>query len=308
MLSEQSILILGSSSFLAKAFFSRAQLENWTVWTMSRSGSTTNSEKHFQGDCFDFGFLKRVIDTVNPTVVLSFVGGVGMNEMAFSQLRRLNVKILEYLGALLDSDIRMIVLGSAAEYGSNQACDLSEDVGLLPESPYGAVKVEQTAMALGLNAAEGRKVVVARPFNLIGPGTPSHLFSDIIRHKVSLQLEHDRIEIFDPEMERDFVDVRDVAKALIQLCRSDLPGGIYNICSEKAVSARTLAQAFLTSYGGEGEICDVDIPGMSPSPIRSVVGRSKLINDAQIWKPRYDLFMSVQDQISYLKENNAYAG
>jgi GDP-4-dehydro-6-deoxy-D-mannose reductase len=78
---------------------------------------------------------------------------------------------------------RVLLVGSAAEYGQVAATNLpiTEDQPCRPVGPYGVAKHAQTLAALDLVHRLGLKIVIARPFNIIGAGiSPSLVVGAIL--------------------------------------------------------------------------------------------------------------------------------
>jgi len=85
-------------------------------------------------------------------------------------------------------------------------------------------------------------VVIARPFNHVGPGQREDfvLPSFLSRIAEAAHAGTKEIPVGDLASERDFTDVRDVARAYAVLAERGETGKAYNICSSQLVSIRTL--------------------------------------------------------------------
>ena len=151
-------------------------------------------------------------------------------------LRMVNV---EYARAILDGvrasgrDVRVVLAGSAAEYGLAALEDLplAEDAPERPVSPYGESKLAQTRLGLAA-ASSGLDVVVVRIFNLIGSGMPGHLAAPAFLRKLREAASSGRhsIETGDLSGLRDFIDVADAARLMALLARApDVPERVVNL-------------------------------------------------------------------------------
>ena len=81
--------------------------------------------------------------------------------------------------------------------------------------------------------ARGLRLAVARVFNLIGPGqSPRFAVPGFARRIAAAERGGDEVELAlgNADAVRDFVDVRDGARALLELSRQELQG-TYNLCS-----------------------------------------------------------------------------
>ena len=90
----------------------------------------------------------------------------------------------------------------------------------------------------------GLPVMLAVPFNVIGPGQAEHLVpATFIRQLLATPGDGPvRIAVGDVTAERDWIDVRDVAQALVVLAARGR-GGAYNICTGRAQPVSALLNA-----------------------------------------------------------------
>lgn len=127
---------------------------------------------------------------------------------------------------------RVVVAGSAAELGPVPAADLpiTEGQPCRPTTAYGRSKMMATCSAV---ADRGPlEVTVARVFNLIGPGMPESLaFGRFAAQLASPAAEPIPILAGRLDARRDFVDVRDAARALITLATKGKARRVYNVAS-----------------------------------------------------------------------------
>jgi GDP-4-dehydro-6-deoxy-D-mannose reductase len=131
-----------------------------------------------------------------------------------------------------------MLAGSGEGYGSsaNEHLPLREDAVLRPTNEYAVTKAAAD-LAIGALTASGLRSIRFRPFNHIGPGqiekyALSSFAAQIARIEFNLQPPVVRVGNLD--VERDFLDVRDVADAYVKATmRSEqIPtGSIFNIAS-----------------------------------------------------------------------------
>jgi GDP-4-dehydro-6-deoxy-D-mannose reductase len=132
---------------------------------------------------------------------------------------------------------RVVIAGSAAEYGAVGADELpvAEAARPRPVSPYGVAKAAQTLVAMRPDA----DALVARVFNISGPGEPPSLATGAFASQI-VELERGgrggEIAVGDLDPERDFLDVRDAARALVAIAERGRPREAYNVCSGVATA------------------------------------------------------------------------
>ncbi|MEU8223337.1 NAD-dependent epimerase/dehydratase family protein [Kribbella sp. NPDC048915] len=198
--------------------------------------------------------LDTQIELYKPTVI---VNAVGATFGAPAELVRANVIAVEaLLAAVRDhaGHARFVQLGSAAEYGGGpHGTSLTEETAPRPVGPYGLTKLAGSELVLRAQRA-GADAVVLRVFDVIGPGAPhSTLTGRVIRDLRSRQL----IEVGSLDVWRDFVDVRDVAEAVLAVALADrrLPP-VLNVGTGRATLARDVAGQLFELSGQPATIVD----------------------------------------------------
>jgi GDP-4-dehydro-6-deoxy-D-mannose reductase len=160
----------------------------------------------------------------------------------------------------------VVVAGSSSEYAptSDQA-PVREDHPLLPDSPYGASKAAASLLALLYHRAYGMRVIVVRPFFVIGPRKVGDVCSDFARQVVAVERgTQPSLQVGNLEAVRDFLDVDDAVRALWILAQKGEPGGTYNLCSGTGRKVRTVLEIFLAMAS-------------RPIPVAQDVGRFRLV-------------------------------
>ena len=224
--------------------------------------------------------LDTQIGMYKPTVVVNAVGAT-FGEPA--DLVRANVIAVEALLASLRDHAghaRFVQLGSAAEYGGGpHGTSLSEESAPRPLGPYGITKLAGSELVL-------------RIFDVIGPGAPgSTLTGRVIRDLRSRQL----IEVGSLDVWRDFVDVRDVAEAVLAVGLADrkLPP-VLNVGTGRATLARDVAgQLFELSSRPATIVDDTGQETALGAPWQQA--DITLIGDELGWSPKISLDQSLSD-------------
>jgi GDP-4-dehydro-6-deoxy-D-mannose reductase len=133
-------------------------------------------------------------------------------------------------------DRPVLLVGTAAEYGQITPDQLPvvETLPCNPYNHYGISKLAQTQMGLTL-AKQGRRIVIARPSNIIGAGMPKNLalasFASQIR-AIATGEQPPVIEVGNLSSVRDFVDVDDLVQVYWQLIQTpNAYGDVINVGS-----------------------------------------------------------------------------
>jgi GDP-4-dehydro-6-deoxy-D-mannose reductase len=130
----------------------------------------------------------------------------------------------------LERPVRVTISGSAAELGPVPAAELPVDEGhpCNPIEAYGRSRWLATIAALAERPP--LEVMVGRVFNPIGPGLPpTQAFGEFAAQLASPV--PDPLPLFTGNLEarRDFVDVRDAARAMVAVSLRGRPGTVYHI-------------------------------------------------------------------------------
>lgn len=202
-------------------------------------------------------------------------------------------------------DARVVLFGSAAEYGSLSAVHLpvTEDECPRPDSFFGVSKLAQTTFANVAARQWGLRLCTVRPFNVIGPGVPDHYFlGAFIKRLRQLHDTTDReLNVSNADFTRDFVDVRDVARAVLMLLESDIfrPGepATFNIATGIETSILHVGQMLAD------QVADIKVlPGHNDRS-RSAATRSRgdatCLTTATGWQPSIDWQQSVMHSWNY---------
>ncbi|UCG24226.1 MAG: GDP-mannose 4,6-dehydratase [Chloroflexota bacterium] len=197
---------------------------------------------------------------------------------------------------------KVLIVTSAHIYGKIHAEDLplSEVTPPAPEHPYGVSKLAAALLAPVYWRRYGLPVIEARPFNHIGPRqTPGFVVPDFASQVAAVKLRQSKAEIRvgNLDVERDFTDVRDVARAYHLLAKSGQPGHSYLVCSGTAVSIRLILDTLI-----ELADCPVTIvtdpDRMRPAENPRIVGSYQKLQNETGWKPTISLRQSLDDTLA----------
>jgi GDP-4-dehydro-6-deoxy-D-mannose reductase len=222
-------------------------------------------------------------------------------------MRRVNIDGLRNLCDALarqavetGSTVRLLVVGSAAELGTRGAASLpvTEAAPCQPESPYGWTKWEATRLALAQPVGGPLAVVVARPFNLVGPGLPEALslgrfarqIADVLRGRI------EALRCGPLDARRDYVDVRDAADAYVRLGLLGRAGEIYNVCAGRSYQLRDLLQQMI--HHARGPVQVLSNPARRHAgDLADIYGSYAKLHCETGWEPRIPIEESLADLV-----------
>jgi dTDP-L-rhamnose 4-epimerase len=147
---------------------------------------------------------------------------------------------------------------------------VTEDAVTDPRSVYAATKLHQEQLALVAMAAGGPVVTALRYHNVYGPrmprDTPYAGVAAIFRSALAAGRAPQVLE--DGRQRRDFIHVRDVARANLLALEAPTPvSGVFNVASGQPHTVGELATALAAALGGpESEI----VGGWRPGDVRHI--------------------------------------
>lgn len=262
-------------------------------------------------DLRDGGRVRRAISKTDFDAVLHLAAQSNVPESFRDPVATFKVNFegtYNLLNALRESgfDGPFIYVGSADAYGSvgDHGLPVDESVPLRPRNPYAVSKCAAEALCYQWSQTEDMCIVMARPFNHIGPGQdPRFAVSDFARQITEIRLGRREpvIATGDIDVTRDFTDVRDVVRAYRLLLGSGKNGEIYNVCSGNEYSLRKLITRMCELAGVEVTVKQ-DPARFRPAEQRRMYGSYARLRGDTGWAPEYALDETLKDVLEYWEE------
>jgi GDP-4-dehydro-6-deoxy-D-mannose reductase len=204
---------------------------------------------------------------------------------------------------------RVLYVSSAEVYGQVPAAEMPIDESRppRPRSPYGVSKLAAEALCGQWHLTEGLDVIVARPFNHIGPGqTDRFVVASFTRQvaEIKLGLRPPVIEIGDVEVTRDFTDARDVVEAYLRLLEAGASGETYNICSGREVWVHDLLPTLFELAAVDAQAV-ADPARMRPAEQKRLLGSYDKLHGSTGWSPTTPLRQSLADALVWWEQRLA---
>jgi UDP-glucose 4-epimerase len=150
------------------------------------------------------------------------------------------------------SPVPVVYASSAAVYGSNDNCPLTEAITPRPLSAYGADKLGSEQHAFVASHVHKVPTCGLRFFNVFGPRQdPTSPYSGVISIFCNRLATGRGITIFgDGQQVRDFIFVGDVVRALMRAMeRVSCEARVFNVCTGRGVTVSNLAQSIQDLLG-----------------------------------------------------------
>ena len=288
------ILVTGHTGFLGSALVPVLVAAGHQVTGLSLSGG----EGGIACDLTDQAATAAALEGLDPEVVIHLAGITSepaAREDPDRAFRANTGSTWNLLEAVTTRDgeggaDRIVIGSSAAVYGRAGGV-LEETTPIEPVTPYGASRAAAEVVAGQYGRWTDTPVSVVRLFNLTGPGMPPGSLPGQLAGAVAAAEAAGestvRVPIRNPNSSRDFVDVRDAARAIALVIEREVDGPV-NVCSGRGVRVGELVEAFgrLTGLEVEREPTGDAGPG---TEIEDLVGSRKLLSEATGWEPEVNL-------------------
>jgi nucleoside-diphosphate-sugar epimerase len=242
--------------------------------------------------------LAGLVADVRPDVVLSCVGRLSgsVGDLVTANV----VTTARLVDAVLAAapSARLVVLGSAAEYGVvRRGRPSREDDPVDPVGEYGVTKRTSTDLVRCAARDRGLDGVVLRVFNPVGAGLPAE--SVLGRAAASLRAAQatgaGEIRLGPLGACRDFVDVRDVASAVTAAALAEAPDVVLNVGSGVATLVRRAVQGLADVAGWSGTIHESAPAPSRSAPVDWIAADLTRVRRSLGWEPVHDLDASLKD-------------
>lgn len=211
-----------------------------------------NEVSFIEGDVRDAAVVDKAMQGVDTVFHLAAsVGNTRSIEQPIDDSEVNVIGTLRVLEAARRNGVRKIVCSSsAAIFGELKQLPIAEDHPCEPDSPYGVSKLAEEKHCLAYAKLHGLAAICLRYFNVYGINQRYDAYGNVIPIFAHLMLRNEPLTVFgDGEQTRDFVNVRDVAKANLSAARATGVSGAFNIASGEAVTINHLIGLLQTIAG-----------------------------------------------------------
>lgn len=304
------VLVTGATGFVGQHL---CQLildqPGWTVDAVARRpiGSEHQRYRAHRLDLTDAATVTALLASIRPEAIIHLAAQASVARsysepaatLIDNQLAQLN--LLE--GCQVTGLDPVIIIASSSEvYGASarRGLALTESAPLQPVSPYAVSKVAQEMLGLQYFLSHGRRIVRLRLFNHIGPGQrPEFALASFARQIVLAEqgLQAPVLRVGNLAARRDFLDVRDVARAYLLAVQHGRPGAVYNVGSDQAHGVGELLNHLVQGARLPLTI-EVDMARWRPLDLPLIVADSRLFRAVTGWQPLITLEQTITDLLN----------
>lgn len=303
------ILVTGNCGFIGQNF-ARMYAESYDIVGVDKMGyasdlSAVKAAPTFMADISDADVIDSIVRMVKPDAIVNFAAESHVdrsikNASPFVQSNIVGTQ------ALLEAAVRRKV-GRFLQVSTDEVYgDLQPDEPpfsnlhlLKPSSPYSASKAAADMMVMAYHRTHGLDVVITRTVNNYGPYQYPEKLIPVVVHQA---MSDEPIPVYGTGSNiREWIHVRDNAKAIMYALRMGKAGRIYNIGSGDEMTNLDLVKTILNIMEKPESLISfvTDRPGHD---LRYALD-SQLIRDETGWEPEIRLVAGLEETIQWYKDN-----
>ena len=298
------ILVTGASGFVGPHVCRALEEAGHNIWTTDRAPA--ERPQHTSIELMDGDAVRLLFANIGPEAVVHLASMASVGE-SFRDPQETLTNNLTAACNILEAvrheapKARLLMIGSAEQYGivSANELPLTEEQPQRPASPYAVAKVAQEHLALQYQRSWGLDVVLSRSFNHSGPGQSNRFVLPAFAEQITLceRNKHDSVlNVGNLDAQRDFLDVRDVARAYLALLDKGKSGVCYNVCRGETFRIGDLVEGLLQRARVPMRL-QQDPARMRPSDLPVLQGSAQRLQDDTGWQASIPMDQTLDDII-----------
>ena len=180
---------------------------------------------------------------------------------------------------------KVVYASSSSVYGNTEKLPIKEDTTRNPINPYGLTKLEDEILAQKYSQS-GSEIIGLRYFNVFGKGQTLDYAGVITKFLERIQSANPPIVFGDGSQSRDFIFVKDVARANLAAMQGNVSDGFFNIGTGNLTTIKQLAKKMIFLSGKNLELSFDKLPD---GDVRSSQADVSLSHDLLHWRSETSL-------------------
>jgi len=303
----QRVLVTGATGFVGRHTVIALRDAGADVRASSRLGSEP-PQFSAPTDLLDDEAVRQLVDSTRPRHVVHLGGAIARPGLSLGDLLLANVVATDRLMAAAADcpDVESVmVVSSSAVYDRMATLPLAESGRVSPSTDYGISKAAQELVVNAWRLRADYQATVVRLFNVMGPGqSPDLALSAFARQVVAAERGGPTdIKVGRLDTRRDYVDVRDVARAITQLLGAPRKHDDYNVASGVGRSAQEGLDLLLKAARIPLEAV-TDPTRVRPADVPVQIGDSARLRAETGWEPVVPFEQTVADLLEYWRQES----
>ncbi len=298
----KTVLLTGATGFIGRHCLEALVERGFTVHAVSSRGrrNETQGAVHWHhADLHNGEHVLRLVAEARPGYLLHLAWDVtpGFYWNSLENLRWVRTS-LGLLQAFIDGGGRRVVMaGSCAEYDWSYGYCTETQTPLTPQTLYGVCKNALHSMITAAGREAGISTAWARLFFLFGPGEhadrliPS-VMTSLLRGEEVLCTHGDQI--------RDYIYVKDAARAFAALLASDVSGPV-NIASGQPVFLKDLV-SLAAQLHERPDLVRLGAVSAAADDPHLLLADTRRLKDAVGWEAKYSVKQGMQETLEWWKK------
>jgi GDP-4-dehydro-6-deoxy-D-mannose reductase len=312
------VLITGGTGFAGSHLAEHLLGQDHEVILLARPEGRSRSAQHLHSrvrvvpaDLVDFAGLHRALDEIRPQRIYHLAAFSSAVESTRNPRGCYGINFEGTLNLLeawreIGFETRVLLVSSSNVYGVTGLgkMPLLESSPLHPENPYAGSKLAAEFLALQFGITYGLPLIRVRPFQHTGPRqSPAYVCSGLARQVAEI-VRGSRppvLEVGNPQISRDFSDVRDIVRGYALLLERGRPGEVYQLCSGRAVSIGAIIESLVARANASIEV-RIDPAKARPGESEVLWGDPAKARSEAGWVPKWNLEETLENLLTYWKE------
>lgn len=232
-------------------------------------------------DILNYEDLKKTLQNVDGIFHQAALTSVPESYEKEDEYKKVNILGSENIFKIANEfQIKVVYASSSSVYGNIDKVPITENFELKPINPYGLTKLKGELLAKKF-VKNGTSIIGLRYFNVYGIGQTLDYAGVITRFLDKINLNQSPVIFGDGTQIRDFIFVKDVAKANLAAMTCDVGHGFFNIGTGKSISIEELAGLMIKISGKALKpIFEKPLPGDVQESVAGISNSKKFLN----WK------------------------
>lgn len=300
-------LVTGGAGFIGSSVVDALLERNFEVVVVDNlsTGSQNNinsGARFYNLDIRDREKLEGVFSNEKPDYVFHLAAQINVRDSIKNPVNDCEINILGGVGLIevcRRFAVRKIIFSSTggAIYGDGVEIPSDENQEKNPAAPYGIAKLTIEKYLQFYKNIYGQDFCVLRYSNVYGPRQNAKGEAGVIAIFIEKLMKGETPIIFgDGEQTRDYVYVRDVARANILAMGLS---GFFNVGTGKETSVNTLFRMITKALGVQAS--EIHGEAVKGELLRSCLNTKKL--ESKGWKREYSLEKGLEETVQWFKKN-----